>query len=96
MPTRNVVLTEQQSAFIEGLVAGGRYQNASEVLREGVRLLERREAEHAARLQALRDAVQVGIDDIEAGRYTTLETREDIRAFTQQALNRALARPQKA
>ena len=34
MPTRNVVLTDQQTEFIKQLVSSGRYQNASEVLRE--------------------------------------------------------------
>ena len=44
MPTRNVVLTEHQASFVEQLVSSGRYQNASEVLREGLRMIERREA----------------------------------------------------
>jgi len=34
MPTRNVVLTDQQEEFLGRLVATGRYQNASEVLRD--------------------------------------------------------------
>ena len=38
MPTRNVVLTEHQASLVEQLVTSGRYQNASEVLREGLRL----------------------------------------------------------
>lgn len=69
MPTRNVVLTEHQASMVERLVASGRYQNASEVLREGLRLIETRDAEEQAKLQALRAAVQVGLDDLEAGRY---------------------------
>ena len=40
MPTRNVVLTEHQSAFLDRLVASGRYQNASEAMRDGLRRLE--------------------------------------------------------
>jgi len=36
MPTRNVVLTDHQANMVEQLVASGRYQNASEVLREGL------------------------------------------------------------
>ncbi len=40
MPTRNVVLTEQQSAFVDRMVAEGTYQNASEVLRDGLRRLQ--------------------------------------------------------
>ena len=42
--TRNVVLTDAQSELLERLVESGRYQNASEVLRAGLRLLEDEEA----------------------------------------------------
>jgi len=45
MATRNVVLTDTQSAMIDRLVASGRFQNASEALRAGLRLLEREEDE---------------------------------------------------
>ena len=69
MPSRNVVLTEHQVKMIDGLVRSGRYHDASEVLREGLRLVEQREAEDAARLEALRRAVQTGIDAIERGEY---------------------------
>lgn len=69
MPTRNVVLGQQQHELVDGLVASGRYQNASEVLREGLRLLEQRDAEDSARLSALRAAADIGWADIEAGRY---------------------------
>jgi len=69
MPTRNVVLTDHQQGVIESLVGSGRYQNASEVLRDGLRLVEQREAEDAAKLDALREAVAIGWRDLEAGRY---------------------------
>ena len=62
MPTRNVVLTEQLADLVETLVCSGRYQNASEVLRDGLRLLQRREAEEQAKLEALRGA----LDEAEA------------------------------
>jgi antitoxin ParD1/3/4 len=78
MPTRNVVLTEHQAALVENLVAGGRYQNASEVLREGLRLIEKREAEDSLRLKALKNAVQVGLADSAAGRYTDFSTSESL------------------
>jgi antitoxin ParD1/3/4 len=70
MPTRNVVLTDQQYEFVETLVQSGRYQNASEVLREGLRLIEDREREDAVKLQALRAAAEQGWTDVAAGRYT--------------------------
>lgn len=79
MPTRNVVLTDHQAALVEQLVESGRYQNASEVLREGLRLIEKREAEDAVRLEALRSAVNLGIEDIEAGRFKTFDSADSFR-----------------
>ncbi|AEG04690.1 type II toxin-antitoxin system ParD family antitoxin [Sinorhizobium meliloti] len=63
MATRNVVLTDAQSALLERLVASGRYQNASEVLRAGLRLLEREEAE----LDDLRARLSTGLDEARRG-----------------------------
>lgn len=83
MPTRNVVLTEHQADLVERLVGSGRYQNASEVLREGLRLIERFEAEEKIRLKALREAARIGAADIDAGRFREFESPA--------ALNRHLA-----
>jgi antitoxin ParD1/3/4 len=76
MPTRNVVLTDHQAHFVEQLVTSGRYQNASEVLREGLRLVERRESEDEMRLSALRDAAKIGIADIEAGNFRSFDSAD--------------------
>jgi len=48
--TRNVSLPPHQDEFIDGLVAAGKYRTASEVVREGLRLLE--EVEHRRHLEA--------------------------------------------
>ena len=69
MPTRNVVLTDHYEQLIASLVDSGRYQNASEVLREGLRLVESREAEESLKLQALRDAVDKGVRAMDRGDY---------------------------
>src|SRR5690348_1978325 len=45
MPTRNINLTEHFERFIRTEVQSGRYSNASEVVREGLRLMERRHQE---------------------------------------------------
>jgi antitoxin ParD1/3/4 len=79
MPTRNVVLTDHQAALVEQLVTSGRYQNASEVLREGLRMVEQREAEDAFRLDALRSAVKLGAADIEAGRFKSFQTADSLK-----------------
>lgn len=73
MPTRNVVLTDHNEKMIAELVASGRYQNASEVLRDGLRLIEERAAREAAKLKALREAARVGFADIEQGRSIALD-----------------------
>ena len=92
MPTRNVVLTDRQADMIERLVETGQYQNASEVLREGLRLLEGRAAEDAARLQALRAAVRVGLDDIESGRYRSFTTAGALRKHLAGSTSKTIGR----
>ena len=79
MPTRNVVLTDQQTEFIKQLVSSGRYQNASEVLREGIRLIERQELENEAHLTALREGAKTGIADLESGRFQNFAASEPLR-----------------
>jgi antitoxin ParD1/3/4 len=74
VPTRNVVLTAHQAGLVEKLVASGRYQNASEVLRDGLRLIEARDAEERARLKALRAAARAGGADMAAGRFRSFDT----------------------
>ena len=72
MPTRNVVLTPHHEAIIERLVKSGRYQNASEVLRDGLRLIEQRDALESAKLEALREAAGRGFADLDGGRFSEL------------------------
>lgn len=91
MPTRNVVLTDSQAKFVEQMVSSGRYQNSSEVLREGLRLVQAREAEQTAKLAALREAVAVGIADIEAGRYTEFGDAASLRAHMDGIRKRVLS-----
>ncbi len=92
MPTRNVVLTEHQADLIERLVSEGRYQNASEVMREGLRLIEDKEAQTKANLRALREAARVGIADIDAGRYRTFDTSADLHRHLGTVRDRVLSK----
>ena len=95
MSTRNVVLTPHHEALIERLVTSGRYQNASEVLRAGLRELERQDGEYEAKLAVLRAAIQEGIDDIAAGNGVAMESDEAIEDWVADALRRALAPAEK-
>jgi antitoxin ParD1/3/4 len=82
MPTRNVVLTEQQEIFVGRLVETGRYQNASEVLRDGLRLLEDRVQQREAELEDIRAGVIGGFDQVERGEFAEGSGEEAIeRAF---------------
>lgn len=81
MPTRNVVLTEHQAKVIENLVGAGRYQNASEVMREGLRLVELREAEDSARLKVLRKAAAVGFGALDRGEFKEFGSIDDLNAY---------------
>jgi antitoxin ParD1/3/4 len=62
MATRNINLTDALDRFVAELVASGQYQNASEVVRAGLRLLKAEEETRARKLAALNAAVQAGID----------------------------------
>jgi antitoxin ParD1/3/4 len=60
MPTRNVNLTPQMDSFVETKIQNGQYANASEVIRAGLRALEEGEREDAAKIDALRAAIDAG------------------------------------
>ena len=91
MPTRNVVLTAHQNQLVDQLVTSGRYQNASEVLREGLRLIENRDLEYARRLEALREAVNVGIADFDAGNFQSFDTPAALSAHLATLTDEALS-----
>lgn len=88
MPTRNVVLSEHQQQLVESLVQSGRYQNASEVLRDGLRLIEERERMAQAKLKALKQAARQGWADVAAGRYADV-TDDSLEDFVGQLGRRA-------
>jgi antitoxin ParD1/3/4 len=84
VPTRNVNLTEHFDRFVESGVSSGRFSDASEVVREGLRLLEQREQEDKAKIEWLRAAAKDGFDDIERGDYITLRSDKEIDDFVDQ------------
>lgn len=62
-------LGQQLENFVTSLVATGRYNSKSEVLREGVRLIHERET----RLAALDASIARGLADADAGRTSPAE-----------------------
>jgi antitoxin ParD1/3/4 len=74
MATRDINLTAALDAYVGELVASGQFQNASEVVRAGLRALKAAEETRAGKIEALREAIQAGlasgpgivVDDIDA------------------------------
>jgi antitoxin ParD1/3/4 len=69
MPTRNVSLTDHFDKFVERSVKSGQYLNASEVVREGLRLLEHKAQEDRLKLDRLREAADAGFRAIDQGKF---------------------------
>ncbi len=61
MATRNISLTEAQDNFVGELISSGRYRSASEVLRDGLRLLGDAMARREAELADIRNGIAEGL-----------------------------------
>ncbi|MGA8499258.1 MAG: type II toxin-antitoxin system ParD family antitoxin [Xanthobacteraceae bacterium] len=81
MPTRNISLTAEQDAFIEKAVKSGEYQNASEAVRDALRVLRQRQREDALKLKALRAQIKAGVDALDRGEYTEVADADLERYF---------------
>ncbi len=80
--TRNIALTDQQDELVEELVHSGRYQSASEVVREALRLLEDKIETRQAELDEIRSGVLEGLAQAQRGDFAEGTGREAIeRAF---------------
>ena len=64
----NVSLTPELEAMINSKVQSGMYNTASEVVREGLRLIQQRDEMLQKKLDSLRSDIRLGMDDLEAGR----------------------------
>ncbi len=78
MPTRNILLTEHLESFIESGVEAGRYTDAGEVVREGLRLLERRDNEERAKIDWLRSSALHSIDALDRGEGKQFDSMDDL------------------
>lgn len=78
----NVSLTPELEQYVNGKVQSGLYHSASEVIREGLRLLREKEEVHQSKLQELRREIQIGIDQAGSGQVSafTEETLTEIKS----------------
>ena len=70
----NVSLTPELENIVNLKVQSGLYNSASEVIREGLRLLQQRDELRQLKLESLRQEIQKGIDELEAGRFRDGQT----------------------
>ncbi len=78
MATRHIALTENEDKLVDDLVRSGRFSDADEVVREGLRLVAE-DAEKDLTVEDMRAAARVGLDDIAAGRCFSFTTEADLR-----------------
>jgi antitoxin ParD1/3/4 len=63
----NVSLTPELEKFVTSKVESGRYQSASEVIREGLRLLDDQDRLRELHLSEVRKKIQTGLDQLDQG-----------------------------
>ncbi len=73
----NVSLTPELEAFVYRKVESGRYNSASEVIRESLRLLEEEDWFKERRLLELRAEIEKGLEDSASGRVRVVKTKKD-------------------
>ena len=65
----NFNVTPAQEEYIKKKVASGRFESASEVVREAIRLLEEKDQRLLAQLDGIRDKVRIGLRQADAGEF---------------------------
>ncbi len=72
----NVSLTPELEKFVSEKVESGMYYSASEVIREGLRLLQEKEMLKQIKIESLRKEIQKGIDSLEEGKGIPLDVEK--------------------
>jgi antitoxin ParD1/3/4 len=88
----NVSLTPELEEMIENKVKSGRYNTASEVVREGLRLLEQQDELRELRRDELRKEIMKGVEQIRNGEFTILEKPEDYKMMSERIKAKGRAR----
>jgi antitoxin ParD1/3/4 len=89
MPTRNVNLTEHYDQFVDTLITSGRFSNASEVMRAGLRLLEQQAREDEEKLAALRSLATEAFNELDHGQGIPIDSQQQLAEFIGQTGRRA-------
>lgn len=77
----NVSLTPELDRYVHEKVKSGRYNSASEVLREALRTMQDQENLKALQIEDIRQKIREGVDDLDNGRYIE-GTIDELRAMS--------------
>ncbi len=77
----NVSLTPSLEQFVRDRAASGDYNNASEVVREAIRLLKRAEERRALKMEHLRAAIRDGDEALTRGDVTEVNSDRELDEF---------------
>lgn len=88
----NVSLTPELEAFVQQKVESGRYSSASEVVRESLRLLEKRDSRDREINEEIRRKVQEGIDELDRGEGILINGDAELREFMEDIKRRGRQR----
>jgi antitoxin ParD1/3/4 len=95
MPMRNVNLTDHYDRFVSKKVEEGRFQDASEVMRAGLFLLEQQESEAKEKVALLRSLADAGFAQIDQGQGIPVSSKSQLKELIGEATRRAKARVKK-
>jgi len=87
----NVSLTRDLEELVNEEIKSGQYKSASEVVREGLRLVRLRRE----KIAALRREIQIGVDEIERGEYVEYTSVEELFADVEAAVAKRAAKKRK-
>jgi antitoxin ParD1/3/4 len=83
-----ITLTHDLEELVNEKVKSGAYESADEVIRASLRLLKAREEG----VEALRKEILLGFDDIQHGRFTSVDSDEELESFSDDIIRRAQER----
>ena len=79
MAERTIVLDDEDAALLDRLVESGGYHDAAEAVHESLKLAELMHGSESLKEAAFQATIQVGLDDVAAGRVTRFESVEELR-----------------
>ena len=85
----NVSLTPELENLVNEKVKSGLYNSASEVIREGLRLLQEQDLLKQIRRDELRREIMLGVNQLRNGEYTEIKSPEELKSFTKGIIKEA-------